>query len=413
MGLYETVNEKQKQIIIYLGELMYEKLNLHTSSEKDIESLIKKSVNIDEQLEHSFLLGKKESESTIEFYKHTCETLEKQIQKKETHIDDLYSKLESRYQLGYQQGKDTQENLDHKTKEQLSTLENLIYQLQPVQYKNPKEKGDSFESMISNKLVTQIHRFAYVEDTSDIWGSGDRIICFPTYKMMVECKHKTTIQKSDIDQFQNHYLFDFKQKKYQMALFLSFSCDSIVGKGSFSVEYIQSNIVGYIGLPEKVTSKLKLSIIVYFLKIMNDLYESHSDTSKHKSHDYMTTYLLDIHNDILLIEKNELPLVQSIQMKYTHKKNKLNQLLHDFETQNIQIPVELQSTQASESMFIENIVKQIPSDYIIPKLHWKQSLIQTCNLNQFYSKFLNKKGITREKIVNCFFSYYSKEHQID
>ena len=49
-----------------------------------------------------------------------------------------------------------------------------------------------------------------------------------------------------------------------MALFLSFSCDSIVGKGSFSVEYIQSNIVGYIGLPEKVTSKLKLSIIVYF-----------------------------------------------------------------------------------------------------------------------------------------------------
>ena len=53
---------------------------------------------------------------------------------------------------------------------------------------------------------------------------------------------------------------------------------------------------------------------------MNDLYESHSDTSKHKSHDYMTTYLLDIHNDILLIEKMNYLLFVNSNKIYTQKK---------------------------------------------------------------------------------------------
>ena len=160
----------------------------------------------------------------------------------------MVHKNQSEFERGIERGTELQQTIISEQKSHLEDKQKLLEVYQPKHYQSMKEKGDQFEDKISNELVRQIDRLAYVTDTSDIKGSGDRIIVFPTYKMMTECKNKQTIKKSDIEQFCDHYETDFQNELYQVALFLSFTCEYIVGKGHLVIEPNRDKLVGYLGM---------------------------------------------------------------------------------------------------------------------------------------------------------------------
>ena len=65
-------------------------------------------------------------------------------------------------------------------------------------------------------------------------------------------KNKGVIHKSDIEQFKDHYTNDMNSKKYEVALFISYNCEYILGKGIFKIEEYNGYIIGYFGLPSDI-----------------------------------------------------------------------------------------------------------------------------------------------------------------
>ena len=80
-------------------------------------------------------------------------------------------------------------------------------------FSNPTEQGDYAEKILDNIINDglQFDHKVKIEDTSDYGGSGDRIITFSNgCRLMVEVKNKDPVKKTDIDEFERHYMMDFK-----------------------------------------------------------------------------------------------------------------------------------------------------------------------------------------------------------
>lgn len=410
MTTYDNVNDKHKKLIIKFGEIIYNQLEIYRY--KDIDSFIKNDDNINEKIKKSFddginmnKLQNEKYETKIkeneDEYFAKIDLLNKSIKEKDDLIIDAINNYQIYYQKGLEEGKLTNKSLLDEKEIQLTDKNELLELYRPKIYNNMKEKGDEVENIINDELIRKINRLAYTIDTSDIWGSGDRILNFPDYKMMVECKNKGTIKKSDIEQFKEHYMSDFNENKYDIALFLSYSCEYILGIGTFKIEDYNGKLVCYIGINDSVNDKNKECIIEYYITMINDLYLSNikTDPNKERLEDHLLTGILDIYNDILIIEKYELPYIDIINQKYEKKKLKINNYINILENNNIPIPIEIQSIHGNDELFINKLIiklKQQNKTYI-PKQNWKQFLIDNLKLDQFYIKFLNKKGITRDK----------------
>jgi|TARA_B110000503_G_scaffold139266_1_gene227292 hypothetical protein len=438
MGIYDKVDEKQKQIIIKFGEVIYSLLGFNEKTEKDIINILNDTIDIKEKIKDAFEHGKNINIEELYYYKNRINEFEEKnkIIKLDIEtpyindINELRSELKYKDELLHQNILLNQENYDKGLNEgknynnllleekniQIKDKDELIDLYRPKKYDNMKAKGDEVENIISNDLVRNIDRMAYVQDTSDIRGSGDRIIIFPHYKMMIECKNKGVIHKSDIEQFKDHYTNDMNSKKYEVGLFISYNCEYILGKGTFKIEEYNGNHIAYLGLSSEICKDKKESMIIYFLTLINDMFKQNTiDITKNENlQDHLLKSILEIYNDILIIEKHELPLIESIQSKYEHKKNKLQEYIINFEENNIPIPLEIQSINGTENIFIDKLIKKIDKpNYIIPKQNWKKILIDEFNLEEFYQKFLNKKGITRDKIVERYYDIYNKHKIID
>jgi len=411
MGLYNTVDETHKKLIIQFGEIIYCKLNLHIKSEKEIAELF--NTNIEDKLKEQYILGKQSNINEINYYKQQIESNQDLFIKKNQKIEELYNKLEKSFTNGLNQGRIFNDQLLNEKYNEVERLNKIINSIKPTEYINSKQKGDSFENIINNNFVKNIDRKCYILDTSDIRGSGDRIINCDKFKIMIECKNKMVIQKSDIEQFQNHYTEDFHNNKYDIALFISYSCEHILGKGSFKIEQYEQKLVGYFGISNELSLNKKNELVLYFLKLIYDHHNNKTITENEINiESILKNQILELHDDILKLEKYEIPYAKTIQEKYTHKKILLNNLLNKFDEINIPIPFELQSISGTDDMFIERIVKMLNSEFIIPKLNWKKTLIDELNLSQFYQKFLNKKGITRDKFTDKFNQLYQKNNII-
>tara|TARA_Y100000389_G_scaffold150259_1_gene149812 strand:+ start:8637 stop:9953 length:1317 start_codon:yes stop_codon:yes gene_type:complete len=438
MGIYDKVDDKQKEIIIKFGEVVYTLLGLHEKTEKDIINMLNDTIDIKEKIKEAFTHGKNINIEEIDYYKFRITELEEknklmkidietpyidninelrqEIKHKEELLHQTILLNQENYDKGLNEGKNYNNLLVEEKNIQIKDKDELIELYRPKKYDNMKEKGDEVENIISDSLVRNIDRMAYIHDTSDIRGSGDRIIIFPDYKMMIECKNKGVIHKSDIEQFKDHYTNDMNSKKYEIALFISYNCEYILGKGSFKIEEYNGYIIGYLGLSSDICKDQKESMILYFLTLINDMFKQNTmDISINENlQDHLLKSILEVYNDILIIEKHELPLIESIQSKYEHKKNKLQEYIINFEENDIPIPLEIHSINGTELIFIDKLIKKIDKpDFIIPKQNWKKILIEEFNLDEFYQKFLNKKGITRDKIVERYNDINNKHKIID
>jgi len=438
MGIYDKVDDTQKEIIIKFGEVVYTLLGLHEKTEKDIINMLNDTIDIKEKIKEAFNHGKNINIEEIDYYKFRITELEEknklmkidietpyidninelrqEIKHKEELLHQTILLNQENYDKGLNEGKNYNNLLVEEKNIQIKDKDELIELYRPKKYDNMKEKGDEVENIISDSLVRNIDRMAYIHDTSDIRGSGDRIIIFPDYKMMIECKNKGVIHKSDIEQFKDHYTNDMNSKKYEIALFISYNCEYILGKGSFKIEEYNGYIIGYLGLSSDICKDQKESMILYFLTLINDMFKQNTmDISINENlQDHLLKSILEVYNDILIIEKHELPLIESIQSKYEHKKNKLQEYIINFEENDIPIPLEIHSINGTELIFIDKLIKKINKpDFIIPKQNWKKILIEEFNLDEFYQKFLNKKGITRDKIVERYNDINNKHKIID
>lgn len=426
MSIYEKVNEEQKKMIIKFGEIIYLYLNFEQKSEDDIIKMFTSDVDLKKEIQKAFESGESISELKLNHLKKENEILElnynnykinleekfnskileleQNIKDKSNTINDLIINNQSSYEKGLNEGKQYNQLILNERDKLLDEKEKLIEVYKPRQYENMKEKGDYVENIISDELVRNINKLSYVIDTSDVKGSGDKIIVFPNYKLMVECKNKTTIKKSDIEQFKDHYTTDFKENKYNASIFISYNCEYILGKGSFKIEEYSNNIIGYLGLQTDMSDKSKQEIIKYYLSIIDDIYTNkYIEIKKNKTfEDYLVKCIININDDILSIEKHELPLIENINNKYKTKKLKLIELINDFEKYDIPIPLEIQYINSTNDIFIKKIVELMDDDYIIIKSNWKKKIIEDLKLNEFYKKFINKKGITRDKLLKRF-----------
>ena len=410
---YDNVSKQHQELIIKFGEIIYNKLDISNCS--DIDEYFKNENNINEKLKQSFNEGLMINKMEIEKYQTQIKLIEEEYQEKINNLNitinnkdkEIISNInlhQSYYQNGFDEGKLYNNGLLEEKEKQLKDKTELLELYRPKIYENMKQKGDMVEDLINDELVRKINRMAFVIDTSDIWGSGDRIVSFPKYKMMIECKNKTSIKKSDIEQFKEHFTRDFNDSKYNIAVFLSYNCEYILGKGCFKLEKHNNNLVIYIGLNKDVSDNNKNQIIEYYLTMINDTYLS---DIKNDQKDNLETSLIDnileIFNDILTIEKYELPYIESINQKYINKKRKINDLILKLENNNIPIPLEIHSIDGNDDIFINKIIYRLKStnkNYFIPKQNWKKYIIDMLELDEFYIKFLNKKGITRDKFIN-------------
>ena len=76
--------------------------------------------------------------------------------------------------------------------------------------------------------------------------------------------------------------------------------------------------------------------------------------------------------------------------------------------------MEIHYINGTELIFIDKLIKKINKpDFIIPKQNWKKVLIDEFNLDEFYQTLLNKKGMTRDKILHRYNDINNKHKIID
>ena len=388
MNIYESCNPFHRSIIIQLGEIIYSGFKLNERSDEDILQLINKNdkINVDDIFDN--LKG----------------NFEKTYNEKNNEIIKLQQKSHDNYLNGFEEGKKVYSLLIEEKQKQIEEKDKQLKTLIPTEHLNTNQKGDEFEDMITTDLIQKTDRFAYVDDTSNIKGSGDRICVFNDFKIMVECKNKNSVTKQDIEQFKDHYIEDIKIDKYQIAIMLAYGANNIIEKGSWNIErYLDNNVIGYLTISKDYDKKQVEKIVITFIEQVIDYYRSLKiKNNVINENELMYTMLNDIHKDILHIEKYELKQIENIQKRYQEKQKLFQSYIEQCEIKNIPIPIELQASTISTDIFMNKLIVKISSinlDYM-PKLKWKQWLIDKLDLDEFYVVLLNKKGITRDYILN-------------
>ena len=185
---------------------------------------------------------------------------------------------------------------------------------------------------------------------------------------------------------------------------LAYSTNNIIEKGSWRIErYLDNNVVGYLTISKDYKREQVEQIIITFIEQVIDYYGSlKAKKETIDENELMYTMLNDIHWDIIHIEKYELKQIENIQNRYKEKQKLFQKYIEQCEIKNIPIPIELQTSTISIDIFMNKLMDKISSinlDYM-PKLKWKQWLIDKLELDDFYKNLLNKKGITRDYIMN-------------
>lgn len=394
--IYTNSNPVIQNCIIHLGCSVFYNLGFDTKNEKEIlESLkqyfqsenntdnykhmIQQKSNYIKELEKS--LHDKEIQANIILNEH------KQIIKNECKLD-----IQKEQQLLYDRINDLSQNLKDKQEinnllqDEKNKLEKTLKTLQDKKdFKNNSEKGKYFEDIIQdNSLVQIIDPKAHVVDSTKEGGSGDKIIHFPSYDiiMMVECKYTNKISDVHMEQFENHWQNDIPQKKYDIALLISYDTELILKKGRCPIPYYEeNNSVVYFGLDSIYSPEEKKK------RIINNLREIITKFSKQKKesneiqieninffHKYLEQIKIKKDECSLQLKTNN-EIKEKLSKEYEKLEKEWNELLKYATKNNISIKQSFINKDTNKKNNIDIIFQCIKENNIeIKKNFWKKNL---------------------------------------
>ena len=429
--LYLDSNEHIQNIIINLGTTCYQKMFSNKSNEeviamssksdsKVIEEMYEKEISFlkscidDNNIKHRNELienGKnilhvkqneiKELENKIIILKKEFEeNIEEKILSEKNFVNEklisqekLFQSELSKLQLIIDNLNKNNEQLKKDNIDKQNALDTWVGQRK---FNNNTEQGNVGEKII-DEIVNEGLSFdkkAIIEDSSQIGGSGDRIIKYDTGdSCMVEVKKKGVITKEDMDQFISHVKKDFEENKSQMALFVSLETRQIPKIGNSPSLHLENNI-GYIGLHPGLAIDEKKLRIEEALNVMYDRYMVKEKIDEIEIDNSVYEELLE-----MKIAKKEQ--CENTVKKYTKKLNLSEkeltfskQELNNLYKKIINKKIVINEKYIDEKMYIEDLIERIKKYSFkeqLKKQTFKKIIINEMNLNAMESKFINKK----------------------
>ena len=266
-------------------------------------------------------------------------------------------------------------------------------------FNNSTEQGDYGEGFLDD-IVNKGLPFdtgAFIDDSSKVGGSGDRIIRFKNGTvMMIEVKNENVIKKGDREQFQEHSKKDFEEKKCTCALFLSLRTEQIPKIGKAIIPIYNDNMVYYglnndLSLLEKKNRILSCIEEVYMRFIQT---ESISDGINPQNNEVIyNKYLENLNNQKNdyedIIKRNERT-VDSYKKKLTEINKNINQIYREIQNKNIKIDEKL----IDEKLYITDFKQRIKiwkeEKSIIFKKEYRKKIMDEMDLSELDKTMLKK-----------------------
>lgn len=328
-------------------------------------------------------------------------TFDEKINSEKKYINEKIITQEKLYKSEISKMENIIETLEEKTEElkkdkmnQQKALDTWIGQRK---FSNNTEQGNVGEKIMDDVVNhgLSFDKRATIEDSSQVGGSGDRIIKFNTGdNCMVEVKKKGVVTKEDMDQFNTHVKKDFEENKCQMGLFVSLETQQIPKIGNSPILHFENN-VGYIGLHSGLTIEEKK------LRIENALHEMYERFTNDKKKEKTIEKDDNIYNELLEIRitkkeeceskvktiSNKLEIAEKQLMISKQELNKLHKKI-------LKNKINVNEKYIDENMYINDLIERIKTFTFSEKLKkqtFKKIIIKEMNLNAIESKFINKK----------------------
>ena len=386
-----TMNEIYDSQIEGIKKRMKEENEMHRQELLQVKERYMKQEEVLKE-KHEIYLEKLHNKNQGEKY-DTNQQIKNQVFEKTNLLEELY-----------------QEKLKHSEKEismlhqQMSTYQLLEMKLcDKTSFENPTEQGDYAEKILDD-IVNEGLPYddkATIKDTSDTGGSGDRIITFANgFRLMIEAKNKDTIKKSDMDEFETHYMKDFKENKIDCALFYSYRQPQIPSKCKAIVLKYDSQTpnVCYYGLHSELTPIEKKEKVK---QVIHEIYETYSMrknetdviTSRGHHNDIYNHYLEELNNEKLFMEL-KLKETDKYLTEYSSRlheiKQKLNKLYQEIQKHNISVKKELLDDKLYVSMLREKVKGWFQEKNIEMKQQtWKKIVRNEMGLSETDTKLIN------------------------
>lgn len=350
----------------------------------------------------------KQEETLKEKHEIYLEKLHNKIQKEQDNINEkinhqVLDKTNVIEELYQEKSKHLEKEISM-LQQQMNTYQLLEMKLcDKTSFQNPTEQGDYAEKILDD-IVNEGLPYddkATIKDTSDNGGSGDRIITFGNgFRLMIEAKNKDTIKKSDMDEFEAHYMKDFKEDKIDCALFYSYRQPQIPSKcKAIVLKYdTQTPNVCYYGLYSELTPIEKKEKIK---QVIHEIYETYSMrkneteiiTSHEHRNDIYNHYLEELNNEKIFMEL-KLKETEKYLTEYSARlheiKQKLNKLYQEIQKHNISVKKELLDDKLYVSMLREKVKGWFQEKNIEMKQQtWKKIVRNEMGLSETDTKLIN------------------------
>ena len=412
--LFKNSSKDIQDIIISLGTNVFKKLRFDTLSDEAIKQEFSKyndNSNIKEILEKSFeneknvyISNEKRFKRQIESLQESINVLQNKINKSYEGNDSIIQKEKEKLQEIFSIKEEAKNKEIESLKKEIN-LQNMLEEkfLEKKDFSHSTAQGDYVEEMfdqIVNKGLPYDDK-ATITDTSNIGGSGDRLILFSSrLRLLVEVKNKGSIQKDDILDFQRHYTKDFEENKIDKALFFSFRTPQIPGiSKALCPTYRNNDKVIYYGLEDTSTIDEKKARIASCIEEIyrRHLHETENDVKEdlcNPSNIY-ELYLenlknneLSITNKLKINEKDK----EELQKELTIIKQKINALHLEIQQNNLTVRSDLLDDEIYKECLVSRIFKWGQENNItFHKTKWREQIRTNIPLTTYDEKILTKK----------------------
>ena len=444
--IYNNASEKIKQIIINLGSSLFSHLRLNELSEDDIIMKYKTldNVNVKAFYEEQINLLKNEMENTKNYHKEeiknihtsykgqlnseknisddTIEGFKNEIRNLKNEMESyeneskmrIRKEYEEKYEERIEQLKELHKlelgNKDGIIKEKVNELNIQYNHVRPLldkltekkEFKNSTEQGNYGEGLIDEivKSGVPFDTKADIEDSSQIGGSGDRIIRFNNgFVLMVEVKNEKTINKGDREQFQEHSKKDFEEKKCDVSLFLSLRSQQIPKVGKTIIPICDNKMV-YCGLDDNLSLLEKKYKIINCIEEIYLRFNEKKEPQINSTNDNISIYnhclenLNNHKNDCENIIKNNEKNLEEYRKKRIHINKKLNQIYREIQNKDIKIDEKLIDDKLYIQDFINRIKQWKEEKEIIFRKEFRKKVIDEMNLSELDKTMIKKIKLT-------------------
>ena len=446
-SIYSNSSDDIKNIIIQFGSAIFQYLNLNKMNDEEVIMKYNTINNNDirENYEDMINVLNQDKDKLNSYHKnetkHIREEYEERIKDKEKVLNDSIAALhvqvntlrnenmtcENEYRVKFRNEyedkyKDMENNLEKNHKEKIDQLEILhkseVDQLknelkitnerilplldnltEKKTFNNSTEQGDYGEGFI-DEIVNKGLPFdteAFIDDSSKVGGSGDRIIRFKNGTvMMVEVKNENIIKKGDREQFQEHSKKDFEENKCNCALFLSLRTQQIPKIGKAIIPIFDNNMVYFgldndLSLPEKKMKILSCIEEVYKRTIQN---ESISDEIKPQNNEVIYNQCLENlnnqKNDYESIIKDNEKNADTYRKKLIEINKKIHNIWREAQNNNINLDEKLIDEKSYVSDFILRIKKWKEQENKVFKKEFRNKIKDEMVLSELDKTMLKK-----------------------